>query len=111
MNKEEAIKLVNDYLIKAEEESNAFGSGLPGYVNPEIKLQIITEYTEEHNFGWVFYYDSVKHLQTRDFRDELAGNAPLIVNKHTDELIETGTVHQTSYYVKWYKKHGNLNGS
>jgi len=110
LNKEEAIQLVNDYLRESEVEMDNFDSGLPSYENLETKLQILSEYTETHDFGWVFYYDSVKHLQTRDFRDELAGNAPLIINKHTNKLIETGTAHQTSYYVDHYKKHGNLDG-
>ena len=102
--------MVNDYLRKSEEEMNASGSRLPDYVNPEMKLQIMTESTEEHDFGWVFYYNSVKYIQTGDFREALAGNAPLIINKHTNELIVTGTAHQTSYYVDHYKKHGNLDG-
>ena len=110
MNKEEAIQLVNDYLRKSEEEMDKIGSGLPNYENLETKLQILSEYTERHDFGWVFYYNSVKYIQTGDFREALAGNAPLIINKHTNKLVETGTAHQTSYYVDHYKKHGNLDG-
>ena len=110
MNKEEAIQLVNDYLRKSEEEMDEFGSGLPNYINPKTKLQILTEYTETHEFGWVFYYNSVKYIKTGDFREALAGNAPLIINKHTRELIETGTAHETNYYVEHYKKNGNLDG-
>jgi len=51
--KEEAIRQVNDYLRKSEVETNAFGSGLPNYVIPETKLQIISKSTETHNLGSV----------------------------------------------------------
>jgi len=108
MKIEEAIKLVNDYLRKSEVEMDKFGSGLPNYINPKSKLQILTEYTEIHEFGWIFYYNSVKYIKTGDFRYALGGNAPLIINKHTNELIETGTARETSFYVNHYIKHGNL---
>ena len=39
---EQAISLVEAYLREAEAEINNFGSGLPGYVNPNIKLQILS---------------------------------------------------------------------
>ena len=78
MKLEQAIALVENYLRNAEAQSNAFGSALPGYVNPHSKLQIVKDAIEEHEFGWVFHYDTARHIETGDFQDGLVGNAPLI---------------------------------
>jgi len=79
------------------------------YVNPEIEFQIINELTQEHDFGWVFFYNSKKYLASGEFRDAIAGNAPLIVDRSNGQLIETGTAHEISYYIKNFKNTGNPN--
>ncbi len=86
---------------------NNFGSALPGYVNPSVNLQILAEITGEYDFGWVFYYNSAKFIETGDSREALLGNAPLIINKESAELVVTGTAHDTSYYVNNYIKTGD----
>jgi len=43
--------------------------------------------TIERPFGWVFFYNSKKFLETGAFSHRLAGNGPVIVNKH-DGTIE-----------------------
>ncbi len=104
---EQAINLVKVYLTHAEEESNKMGSGIPNYRNPNTQLAILNEKTEEYEFGWVFYYNSVKYIETGDFRDALGGNAPLIVNRFNGEIIETGTAQAPKYYINNYVKTGN----
>ena len=107
IKREQAIEIVTEYLSNAEIEMNNFGSALPGYVNPGINLIILSDKTEEHEFGWVFYYSSDKFIRTGDFRHALAGNAPLIVNRESGELIETGTAREISYYINNYIKTGD----
>ena len=107
MNIKSAIELVEEYLSEQEENINSFGSALPGYVNPNIKLLILSNKTEEYEFGWVFYYNSAKYIESGDINHALGGNAPLIVNMKNGELIETGTAHDSSYYVDNYIKTGN----
>lgn len=96
---EQAISLVERYLRKSETEMNNFGSALPGFVNPNTKLHILNDITEEHEFGWAFYYNSAKYIETEDFRDAIAGNAPLIVARNTGQIFETGTAYETEYYI------------
>ena len=103
----EATTMVENYLAKEEAKVNSFGSALPGYKDPEIRLRIIADMTATHEFGWVFFYDSEAHLASGCFRDALAGNAPLIVDKVKRKLIETGTAQDTSYYVTNYINTGN----
>ena len=66
--------------MQEAEKINSFGSALPDYVNPKVELQIIHESTETHDFGWVFFYNSKKYIETKDISDALGGNAPLIVD-------------------------------
>jgi hypothetical protein len=107
MTHEQAIELVEDYLRESEAGINSFGSALPGYVNPNVKLEILSDRTEEHDFGWVFYYDSAEHIQTGDFREGLVGNAPLIVDRNSGQIVETGTAHEAEYYVNNYMRNGD----
>lgn len=104
---EQAISLVEEYLRESAAEINNFGSALPGYVNPKVKLRILSDQTEEHDFGWVFHYDSAEHIQTGDFRGGLVGNAPLIVDRNSGQIVETGTAHETEYYVNNYIRNGD----
>ena len=103
----QAVEIVEQYLDKQAVEMNNFGSDLPGYVNPDVRLQILAECTEEYDFGWVFYYDSARFIETGDSREALAGNAPLIIDKESGELVVTGTAHDTAYYVDNYIKTGD----
>ncbi len=107
MKLQQAIALVEKYLRDAEAEINQFGSALPGYVNPNIKLQILQDQIEEYEFGWVFHYDSAGHIESGDVRDGLVGNAPLIVDRHTGQILETGTARETEYYVNNYLRNGD----
>jgi hypothetical protein len=45
------------------------------------------EITEEHPLGYVFFYNSKKFWQTRDYAFSLAGNGPLLVKRATGEVI------------------------
>ena len=103
----EASELVNQYLQVEEKRMNEFGCALPNYVNPNIKLVIDERYTETHEFGWVFYFNSEQFIETEDWEHALAGNAPIIVDKSVQKLIHTGTANPTEYYVANYVKNGD----
>ena len=54
------------------------------YVNKDYciegdKLVVIDEETIEKEYGWIFFFDSLRHLETRDDSYLIAGNAPIIV--------------------------------
>jgi len=107
MKLEQAIALVEKYLRDSEAEINDFGSALPGYVNPNIKLQILKDQIEEYEFGWVFHYNTARPVETGDVLDGMVGNAPLIVDRHTGQLLVTGTARETDYYVNNYIRNGD----
>ena len=60
--------------------------------------------TEEREFseGWVFFYQSRRHQETGDWRDALGGNAPLIVNRASGEMVFTATAPPLEQYLADY---------
>ncbi len=46
------------------------------------KLVILDEYTIETAYGWVFFFNSQRYLETNDFHYMVAGNGPLLVKKN-----------------------------
>jgi hypothetical protein len=59
-----------------------------------IKLALLDDQTLERDFGWVFFYNSQRYLESQDFRDMLAGNAPIVVTKIDGRVHVTGTALQ-----------------
>lgn len=52
------------------------------------ELVIIPQETIEKSYGWVFFYNSKRYLQTNTFSDRVAGNGPIVFEK------ETGSIHR-----------------
>ncbi len=70
-----------------------------------IDLAILEDETMSFEFGWVFFYQSRKYMETKDFGEMIGGNAPIIVDKFTNKTLETGTSHEVQYYVDLYINH------
>jgi hypothetical protein len=68
---------------------------------------ILDEATIERDFGWVFFYDSSRHIETGDLSDAPAGNAPIIVNKRDGSLHVTGTYKPVLEFIEAYERTGN----
>lgn len=65
---------------------------------------IFDESTIEKDFGWVFFYDSRRFIETEEFSYCLAGNAPIIVNRFDGSAHFTGTAYDTEQYITEYEK-------
>ena len=50
--------------------------------DPEDRMVLQEEKTEERSFGWVFAYTTRRYLETGDFNDTVPGVGPLIVFRH-----------------------------
>lgn len=70
-----------------------------------------TQRTLEKSFGWVFFYDSKKYLDTRDYHFRALGNSPLIVDRADGSLHVTGTARPVEYYIAEYEKKRRGSGS
>ena len=60
---------------------------------------LIEEATQEEPFGWVFFYNSAKYVETGDPLDGLGGNAPLVVFRDTGAIEVTGTAAPVEEYL------------
>lgn len=50
--------------------------------DPEDRMVLQEEKTQERSFGWVFAYTTRRYLETGDFNDTVPGVGPLIVFRH-----------------------------
>lgn len=66
--------------------------------------RIVRESTIAKPYGWIFFYQSKEFLDENVPSAELAGNAPIIVNRNTNELLVTGTAKPLEHYLKEYEK-------
>jgi CHASE2 domain-containing sensor protein len=60
--------------------------------------------TIEKAFGWVFFYNSAKYLETGDDRYALIGNSPLIVDRRDGSLHVTGSAQPIDFYITEYER-------
>ena len=64
---------------------------------------ILDEHTIERSWGWVFFYNSRKYVETNEFEHALFGNAPYIVNRFDGSMHVTGTARPTEHYIAEYE--------
>ncbi|WP_020405488.1 YrhB domain-containing protein [Hahella ganghwensis] len=91
MNKQEAQSLVEAELERTKDKRNP------------VDCAVLPDETIERSWGWVFFYQSKAYIETGDFREMLGGNAPIIVNRDSGELIHTGTAYDIEHYIKEYE--------
>ena len=87
MNKSDARNAALSFIKAREQEAGC------GFV-------LLDEMTQEQPFGWVFFYDSSRHVETGDVRDAVAGNAPVVVTRSDGRVHETGSGHPLDHYLK-----------
>lgn len=75
-----------------------------------IELAAIEDQTRELEFGWMFFYTSKRFLQTGDFSDAVAGNAPVIVDHTLGSLHVTGTAYPVAAYIEEFQKLRTMTG-
>ena len=72
--------------------------------------ELIISNALEKPWGWVFFYNSKRFLETRDDRHAIAGNGPFLIERETGRLFETGTARPLEYYIANYERTGNPHG-
>ena len=71
---------------------------------PDNPLAVVEKSTIERPFGWVFFYNSKKYIETGVFRYRLAGNGPVIVNKSTQVVEFCGSNKPVQELIEDYEK-------
>lgn len=72
-------------------------------VAPGIELVLLDDKIIEKPFGWVFFYDSKKHLETHDFRYEVPGS-PLIIDRRDGSLHALKSAPRVEFYIDKYER-------
>lgn len=98
-----ADEAVHAHLRRLAQAMDQFGCALPENANRLPHRLVITR-TDEHDFGWVYFYDLAEYVETGDFLHALAGNAPVIVDRATGRLYSSGTAHPVEHYVEEFRK-------
>lgn len=65
-----------------------------------VECAILDSATIEKTWGFVFFYQSKKYVETGDFVHMLCGNAPLVVLKTSGDIYETGTAEPIEHYLR-----------
>jgi len=72
-------------------------------VEADFEAVLLDSMTMERSFGWVFFYDSKKHVETGDFQYAVAGNAPIVVTRFDGAIHVTGTALPLETYLERFE--------
>ncbi|WP_338821563.1 YrhB domain-containing protein [Bradyrhizobium septentrionale] len=70
----------------------------------DVQCVVVESSTIERPFGWIFFYQSKKFLETGIFMHRLAGNGPVFVNKVTGEVDFFGSIPPLEVILAEYEK-------
>ncbi len=75
-----------------------------GYNVPGDQLVVIDGFTMQKDYGWVFFYNSSRYLESNDESYLVAGNSPLIVEKD-GTMHWLGTAKPVEEYLAAFESH------
>ncbi|KAA2243182.1 hypothetical protein F0L74_11750 [Chitinophaga agrisoli] len=91
ITREDAIKIADEYLKSKSEKS-------------KYEFVLLTDAIKEFEYGWIFFYQNKKYLETGDEMHLLGGNGPIVVNKFDGSIFKLGTARKPGYYIEEYIK-------
>jgi len=72
--------------------------------SPDNRTVVVDKDTIERAFGWVFFYNTKRFLETGKSRYRLLGNGPVIVNKHTANIEFFGSGKPVEEVISDYER-------
>jgi len=102
ITRQQADQVVATWLDEHEIATIDFESPLPRHDERHVQKLVVVR-VDEHDFGWVYFYDGSLHVETGNVRDAIAGNAPLIVDRTDGKLYITGTAHPIEHYLQEFR--------
>ena len=106
--RQQADQVVATWLEGHEVAAIDFESPLPRHDEKNVQALVVVR-VDEHDFGWVYFYDGSKHIQTGNASDAVVGNAPLIVDRTDGRLYITGTAHPIEHYLNEFRRGNRTN--
>lgn len=89
IDKEAAIKLITRYINEHD--------GL------DEEMAIAPEATVEKDYGWIFFYNTKKYLESGVISYALAGNGPVIIEKSDGRITAFGTNKPVDVLINEYE--------
>ncbi|TGL15866.1 YrhB domain-containing protein [Leptospira meyeri] len=74
----------------------------------EDSARIIDELTIIKPYGWIFFYQSKKYLETKDNKYLLFGTGPILLNRGNNFLCIFGSYKPAEYFILEYEKGNDL---
>lgn len=102
VTREQADKIVATWLDEHEIATFDFESPLPRHDDRHAQTLVVVR-VDEHDFGWVYFYDGSQHAQSHRDSDAVVGNAPLIVDRADGKLYITGTALPLEHYLQEFR--------
>jgi hypothetical protein len=73
-------------------------------IKSQHEYVLLEKQTQEHDFGWVFFYTTRKHAETGNPKDMVPGDGPLVVERETGHTEFLSTSLPPSAAIAAYKK-------
>ena len=103
ITRQQADQIAAAWLDSHEVAAIDFESPLPRHDERRIQKLVVVR-VDEHDFGWVYFYDGSVHIATGNVSDAVAGNAPLIVDRTDGKLYITGTARPLEHYLVEFRR-------
>ena len=71
-------------------------------------LAVVDALTVRKPYGWIFFYDSRRHIETGSIMDAIAGNGPVVVLVATGEAIALGTARHPDEEISRFEQERTL---
>jgi len=108
ITRQEADRIAAAWLDDHEVAAIDFESPLPRHDEQRVQKLVVVR-VDEHEFGWVYFYDGSIHVATGSVSDAVAGNAPLIVDRTDGKLYITGTALPIEHYLQEFRRGNRTN--
>jgi len=73
-------------------------------------VALMTDRTITKPYGWIFFFNSVRYLETGQILDSLAGNGPIAVLSSSGEVVDLGTALPSKEEIAAFEKERGLRG-
>lgn len=96
------------HAVVNEAEARATAEAVLGKINEQSRSgPFVISRVEERPTGWIFYWTTARFLETGDWRDGLGGNAPILIDRTTGEVLPTGTAYPIDRYISEHEDRRN----
>jgi hypothetical protein len=96
LSKAEAERRVSDYLDDLKVDGG---------------VAILSHATLDRPYGWVFFYNAKRYLETGDPLEALGGNSPILVEADSGELTLLGTAEPVEDALQRFEDARGLRGA